>query len=100
MIEKYPVKNLDNPARIIEGEAVIVTPDDSQLHTLNDVGTFIWDRADGATTLAAIIKELCHTFDVEPDHAERDAVEFVGQCIEKKVMFLKDGPSAADVRSD
>ena len=88
--EKYPVLNPANPARIIEGEAVVITPDDSQLHTLNAVGTFIWERADGMRTVSQIVDELCQTFEVERAQAEQDVAEFISQCQQKKLMTLQD----------
>ncbi|MBN2362301.1 MAG: PqqD family protein [Deltaproteobacteria bacterium] len=96
MIEdKYPIQNSANPARIIEGEAVIITPDDSQLHTLNEVGTFVWERADGAHTVAQIVDELCRCFEVERERAERDVSEFIARCQERNLMLLQDAAGPA-----
>jgi len=79
-------------ARVIEGEAVIVTPEDSMLHTLNPVGTFIWERADGAHSLDAIVDELCAEYEVERAQALADALAFVATCVERKVLTLSDQP--------
>jgi hypothetical protein len=93
MYDKFPMQNPENPARVIEGEAVIVTPGDSQLHTLNRVGTFIWERADGKRPLCAIIDEMCETFAVDRARAETDATQFVTACVEKNVLLLKETPA-------
>ena len=90
-LTKYrPLKNPATPARIIEGEAVIVSPFDSKLHTLNEVGTFIWERADGSTELDQIVDELCQTFDIDRERARQDAERFVESCLEKQVMLRAD----------
>ena len=93
--DKYPVQNPANPARVIEGEAVVITPDDSQLHSLNEVGTFIWERADGTRTVAQIVDEVCKFFAVERPQAVHDAAEFIEHCCQKKLMLLQDaaGPT-------
>jgi hypothetical protein len=75
--DRYPVQNPRAAWRVYDGEAVIVAPDDSTLHTLNAVGTLIWESADGVTPIRAIVERLCQEFDVTPDVAERDAAEFV-----------------------
>lgn len=96
VLTQYPLQNPDNPARVIDGETVIVTPDDSQLHTLNGTGTFIWQRCDGQHKLEAIVTAMVDEFEVERDRAEQDAVAFVQACVEKKVLRLSDGPIARD----
>jgi hypothetical protein len=95
--DKYLVQNPANPARVIEGEAVVITPDDSQLHSLNEVGTFIWERADGAHTVGQIIDEICQAFEVERAQAAADVAAFVDQCCQKKLLLLQDsaGPAAS-----
>ena len=93
--DKYLVQNPANPARVIEGEAVVITPDDSQLHSLNEVGTFIWERADGSRTVAQIVDELCQCFEVDRAQAARDVVAFVDQCCQKKLMLLQDAAGPA-----
>jgi len=53
--ETYPEQNPKAAWRVYEGEAVIVSPADSTLHTLNAVGTVIWEAADGRTAMDAIV---------------------------------------------
>ena len=56
---------------------VILSADDSSLFVLNEVGTAIWEAADGQTTLEAIAAGVCREFDVDLDTALRDVTEFV-----------------------
>lgn len=65
-------------ARVIDGHAVIVTVDERKLHTLNEVGTFVWERADGKT-ISQIAKELVDVFDVQPERALSDIQTFVSE---------------------
>jgi hypothetical protein len=94
MMSKYPRQNSESPARVIEGEAVIVTPEDSQLHTLNKVGTFIWERSDGRRTLQSIVAELCEVYEVGLEQAVGDALAFVELCVQRNVMWLGDEPAS------
>ncbi len=48
-----------------------------QVFVLNAVGAFIWDRLDGAENLEELRNELGTVFDVDPDRAERDLLEYI-----------------------
>ena len=64
-------------ARKVGGEMVILSADDSSLLVLNEVGTAIWEAADGATTVQAIADRVCALYDVDAGTALRDVDEFV-----------------------
>jgi len=85
------VKRNDEVAwRIIDGEAVIVTPADSVMHTLNDVGTRIWELLTGERNLKEIAQLLCADFDVDEKRAQADTVWFVS-CLQKKGLIQAAG---------
>lgn len=64
-------------ARKVGGEMVILSADDSSLFVLNEIGTAIWEAADGRTSTAAIADRVCAEYDVDADTARRDVEEFV-----------------------
>ncbi len=76
--------------RLIEGEAVIVTPADSMMHSLNEVGTRIWELLDGKRSLADIAATLQSEFEVDEARAEEDAVWFA-ECLAKKGLVSAPG---------
>ena len=41
----YVAQNLDTPTRTIDGEALVITPHDSMLHSLNATATYVWEHA-------------------------------------------------------
>jgi coenzyme PQQ synthesis protein D (PqqD) len=90
--ERYLVQNPRAAWRVYDDEAVIVSPDDSTLHTLNVVATRIWERADGRTPLAAIVDALCGEFDVAPEVAARDATVFIVALSERGLITVSDVP--------
>jgi hypothetical protein len=90
--ERYPTQNPRAAWRVYEGEAVIVSPDDSTFHTLNPVGTLIWQAADGCTRLGAIVERICAEYAVEPEPALRDAAAFVAALCERGLMELRETP--------
>lgn len=52
------------------------------LYNLSRVGAFIWERLDGASSGAAIVASLVERFDVAPEQAERDYLEFLDKLLE------------------
>ncbi|HET9955196.1 MAG TPA: PqqD family protein [Polyangiaceae bacterium] len=65
-------------SRVIDGKAVIITIDRNELHVLNDVGTFVWQLADGRS-LSAIADEVVQEFDVDREQATLDVCAFAQQ---------------------
>lgn len=94
MWDRYVEQNPETPARTIDGEAIVITPHDSTLHTLNDTATYIWDRADGSRRLSDIAAEMLETFEVEETALRADAESFVEEAVQKGLMFVHDEPRA------
>ena len=95
MPDGYPEQNPKAAWRVYDGEAVIVSPEDSTLHTLNAVGTFIWEAADGRTALAAIVERVCDAFEVDQATATRDAAAFVDSLSRRGLLTILEMPRPA-----
>ena len=91
----YPEQNPRAAWRVYEGEAVIVSPEDSMLHTLNPVGTLIWEAADGCTALPAIVARVVDAFEVDVVTASRDAAVFVEDLCRRGLLRMLDAPRPA-----
>jgi hypothetical protein len=90
---KYVAKNNDKTAhRIIDGEAVVVNLTDSTFHTLNPVATFIWQHADGQTSVKEIVQKVCQEFEVDWDIAEKDCLELITELVNKGMLILSPHP--------
>ena len=80
-------------ARTLASETVILRPDDSGLYVLNEIGTILWDAADGTTPLATIVDQaICPRFDVDAATALRDAIEFVQGLRDHDILKVSDQP--------
>ncbi len=80
-------------ARALGGEVVIMSPA-SSLFTLNEVGSAIWQAADGRTELASIVQRISQEFDVDPQAAEQDAREFVSRLAAQGLLIVSPEPIA------
>ena len=47
------------------------------IYTLNEVAAHIWKIVDAPTSVDRIVEEICREFDVPPDRAAHDVVEFL-----------------------
>jgi hypothetical protein len=74
-----PKKSPRIAARVVEGKALIVVIDHKQLHTLNEVGTRVFELCDGGRTVQAIADAIMDEFEVDAATALRDVERFVAQ---------------------
>jgi hypothetical protein len=79
-------------ARRVAGEMVILNADDSSLYVLNELGTAIWDAADGQTSLQTIVDSICREYDVDRAIAEQDVDGFVTDLVQHGVLQTSDVP--------
>lgn len=94
--EQYLVRSPFLAWRIIEGEAVIISPQERELHQLNEVGTDIWRMADGSRTLQQIAQDLTQTYEVAPEEVLLDVLAFAQELVDKGVAFLSDRPTSEE----
>jgi coenzyme PQQ synthesis protein D (PqqD) len=93
MTNLYIARSERLAARKLLDETVILRPDDSGLYVLNELGTVIWDAADGATTLATIVERaICPQFDVDAATALQDATEFVERLRDHHILEVSATP--------
>ena len=81
-----PARNPKVAARVINGEAMILTPHDSVLHTLNPVATRVWELLPHRQTLATMVEALTNEYDVASDEVERDVKELVAALVERQIL--------------
>jgi len=81
-------------ARKVGDEMVILSADDSSLFVLNEVGTLVWEAADGRTPLEAIVDGVCREFDVDAETARRDVTEFVQSLAGAGVVSISEDHSS------
>ncbi|NWF76347.1 MAG: PqqD family protein [Nitrospirae bacterium] len=49
------------------------------IYTMNEVGSRIWELVDGEKSLSEIIDIILNEFEVSPEVAEKDIIEFINQ---------------------
>lgn len=77
--------------RVIDGRAVVIVIDRQQLHTLDGVGTFVWNRAERAVAIDELVDEVVLEFDVAREVAQADVLRFAGELVSAGALDVVDG---------
>jgi hypothetical protein len=78
-----------NPAlawREIDDETVIISPNDSVMHELNDTGSFLWKNIDGKKSAAELAELLVENYEVTPDMALSDTQALLEEMSSRKLV--------------
>jgi len=81
-----PARNPNLAWREIDGEIMIISPEDSQVHELNETASWIWKHFDGTQSPDAIAARLAAAFDVEMETARQHIVELI-EVLDKKRLI-------------
>jgi len=78
--------------RAIDDETVITTPnftsEKCNSFILNQVGTLIWEMADGQHSIAEMISAICVKYNVIPEVALQDTLELVNKLVERELVVV------------
>jgi hypothetical protein len=75
--QSVPRKSERIASRAVDGKAVLVVLDARKMHTLNAVGTRVFELCDGIRDVATIAQQIANELGVEPSVVERDAIVFL-----------------------
>lgn len=95
-LNSYMKQNLEDTAsRVIDGEAIIINLDSGIYYSLNEVGTAIWELADGNRTIREIAKAICDEYAVDHEEAEKDTLEVVNDLVGQGLVIVGESPFSA-----
>lgn len=81
--------------RIIDGEIVLLCPGQMMLHALTGCGSRVWELIEEETTLTEIVRRICDEYEVEPQTAREDVIEFIHKLEAIKLVDI--APAASEV---
>lgn len=88
MVDKDSYINRSDKAayRVIDNEAMVVTPGSNKLYVFNLVGSRIWEMANGEIGVGDITRAICEEFNVTYEQAMKDIVEFAEELLQKGLL--------------
>src|ERR1022692_3301060 len=97
----YVARGTKLAGRKLKNQMIIMTARDSVLSSLNELGTAIWDAADGVTPLEEIVeRKVCAEYEVERAEALKDAEEFVQDLAGDGILIVSDQPIVTPPSAD
>jgi hypothetical protein len=92
-MDRYPHKSKDLAFRVLGDEAMVANFPNSCLYNLNPVGTFIWERVDGKSSLGQIAAHLANEYNIDFAVACRDCQQFIDELVEEGLLQWEEKPS-------
>ncbi|MBI5516567.1 MAG: PqqD family protein [Deltaproteobacteria bacterium] len=77
--------------RFIDAQVAIISADVNRIRLLNQVGSFVWERCEGAT-VPALVDAVCAAYTVDRLEAERDVGAFVEDLLRRGLVTASGGP--------
>jgi hypothetical protein len=73
-------------SRVFGDEGVVITPAENMVRMLDEVGSRIWELADGTRTVDQIAAALTDEYDVSLDHARVSVTGFVQMLFDRGML--------------
>ena len=83
----YIVRNPKLAWREIDGAMVIISPEDSQVHELNETASLIWKHAESAS-LEEMAERVSAEYEVSLEAARADIGELIAALEQKQLVFV------------
>lgn len=85
-LDKIPVKSNELSVRELGTNIIIISESGKELHTLDDIGSFIWKVIDGHSTVTAILNKICDEYDVDMSRAKSDLLSYLKELSSKGLI--------------
>ena len=86
----FPRPHPQTAGRVIDGEAILILADASEINVLNRVGSMIFELSDGNHSVAQIATEVATQFDTTYEDAEQDTLAFLSELVAQDVMVMEE----------
>ncbi len=84
-------RNKNSAFQVADGKAVIMLADNSNIFTVNQVGTEIWEILDSPKTIEEVLLTLTERYEENrKDEIEKDFMDFLGMCIKERIIDLEE----------
>jgi len=76
-------------SRTLEGETVLLLPEQGKVRVINEVGAAIWELLDGQRSIRQVAAAISEHFDVDLHTAEADTLNFIAELAERGLVQPK-----------
>lgn len=75
--------------KVLKGKVYIFTQKDLNLHSFNEVASFIWAAVKKPVSVGQLVNKVVKEFRVSKQVAQKDIKEFVNHCLENKFLLIE-----------
>jgi hypothetical protein len=83
------VRNPQQLFSIIDEEVVMLSINNGEYYSLNEVGSNIWDILEQPTPYCEIIRKLTVIYDATVEQIDNDTLPYLLELIEKNIVLVK-----------
>ena len=86
--DRVPARSFTARIRNVRGTILVAGPE--QVFELDDSAAFVWRQIDGTRTIGEIGQALAAEYDVDPEAATRDVLEFVDGLVASEILSVRE----------
>ena len=87
-LNQVPQQNPAVASQMMEGEAVLVHPQQGKVKVLNAVGARIWSLLDGQRSAGDIANAVSDLYSIPRDRAAQDTLSFLESLLTREFIFV------------
>lgn len=87
LLKSVPKRNEAIKWRELGNEGILLHPGSGDFFQVSETGLIIWQQLDGQKSIEEIIKDLALHFDASYEELARDAIEFMEELINKRLVL-------------
>ncbi|HUR47474.1 MAG TPA: PqqD family peptide modification chaperone [Candidatus Saccharimonadales bacterium] len=89
-IDAFPVRRPGVLKQGPHGQLIIFNSDSGQYFALDEIGSFIWERCDGAHAISEMIADLCEQYDAPSGLIENDLRGLMTELVARNLLASPD----------
>lgn len=79
-------------SRVLDGSAIVIVIDRQALHTLDEVGTFVWTQAERPIRVSELAERLAREYEVSEAQAVVDVCAFAEALVHLGALDVEGAP--------
>jgi hypothetical protein len=85
-LEQIVRRNEKTASRVLAGEAIVLTPQNSKIHSFNETGSRIWELLADEPTVKEVMAQIRSEFEVGEEQAQADVIAFLEELAAKGMV--------------
>jgi hypothetical protein len=85
-LEQIVRRNEKTASRVLAGEAIVLTPQNSKIHSFNETGSRIWELLADEPTVKEVVAQIRSEFEVGEEQAQADVIAFLEELAAKGMV--------------